>query len=379
MLYYLVFGLESMGRSRFLVRLNLYLNRFRIIRLLRDGWRLLDGNASGKEPAEGTLMKRIVKDRLIPFESPLYQSGLEQFKQNLRPILQQAREAGVPVLIGELVSNLSDQLPLDGVDMADSTAAEIAFRAAKIAESQAQYAEAVEGFSKANDLDGIRFRAPSKINEIIRILAREYDATVVPIETAFESASPNRLVGNNLLADHLHPNIDGCFFIAKIFYEAMQERDLISSVWDSTAHTSAWYRKNWPISALDTMIAGLVIRNLKSDWPFKSAENRKPFLIQFEPGNMIEELAMLVLKEKVTVGDAHLMLARKYEADGDFNSANREYDVITHLVFIQAYHYLWRAETFMRRGHKKEALAMLDSSLALENIPQARQLYDRLK
>jgi hypothetical protein len=370
-----VASLESLGSSRFIIGLNLYLNRFRIFRLFRDGWRLLSPS-SGRP--EGTLMKRIVKERLIPFDNPLYQAGLEQFEQNMQKILHKAGKTGVPVLIGELVSNLKDQAPFDGIDAPDSTAAENFFKAAQSAEDHKQYAKAGENYIIAKDLDGIRFRAPGKINEIIHILAKESNAIVVPVETAFESASPNGLVGNNLLTDHLHPNIDGCFYMADLFYEAMKAEELIASDWDSTALESTWYRYNWPVSTLDTLIASLMVRNLESDWPFQPIDNNTPFLTRFEPGSLIEYLAIRVIKEQITVGDAHLILASKYEAEGNLHSANREYDVLTHLVFIEAYHYLWRAEAFIRRGQEQEALTMLKSSLKLENIPRAKRLYKRL-
>jgi len=53
--------------------------------------------------------------------------------------------------------------------------------------------------------------------------------------------------------------------------------------------------------------------------------------------------------------------------------------VLTHLVFIEAYHYLWRAEAFVRRSQNKEALEMLEASLACEMIPRAKKLQYRLK
>jgi tetratricopeptide (TPR) repeat protein len=367
---------ESMGFSRIIIRLNLYLSRFRTVRMLRDGWRFL--SSSSDEAVEGTLMRRIVKDRLIPYESPLYQDGIEQFEQNMRSILKKTRKTGVPVLIGELVSNLKDQTPFDGVDTPESTNAEIAFKAALTAEEQKQYSKAAEQYRKAKELDGIRFRAPGMINEFIHNLEKENDAIAVPIETAFEAASPNGLIGNNLLTDHVHPNIDGCFLMADLFYETMKAKGLIASDWDSTVSTSPWYRNHWPVTALDTMIASLIMRNLKSGWPFRSSDKSDPFLIRFKPGNTIEDLALRVLKEQVEVGKAHLILASQYEAAGAMQLANREYDVLTHLVFIEAYHYLWRAEAFLRRGQKPEALTMLDSSLKLENIPQARRLYEQV-
>jgi hypothetical protein len=166
--------------------------------------------------------------------------------------------------------------------------------------------------------------------------------------------------------------------MADLFYEAMKARHLIASDWDSTAPSSGWYRSNWPITTLDTTLAVLIMKNLKSDWPFQAFEKNKPFLKRFKPSSMVEDLALRILKEKITVGDAHLILAGRYEAIGDTYSANREYDVLTHLVLIEAYHYLWRAEAFLRRGQKWEALAMLEFSLSLENIPQAQRLYRQL-
>jgi tetratricopeptide (TPR) repeat protein len=68
------------------------------------------------------------------------------------------------------------------------------------------------------------------------------------------------------------------------------------------------------------------------------------------------------------------MLARRYESLGDFSAANREYDAITRLVFVEAYAYLDRAKAFLRASLPDSALALLEKSIALEKIPLALRL-----
>jgi len=87
--------------------------------------------------------------------------------------------------------------------------------------------------------------------------------------------------------------------------------------------SAAWYRENWPISDLDHTIADLILKNLKSGWPFQSIQNQKFFFQQFVPRNPIESLAMCVLQDSISVGEAHFLLAKQFESKKDFLAAKK--------------------------------------------------------
>jgi tetratricopeptide (TPR) repeat protein len=195
------------------------------------------------------------------------------------------------------------------------------------------------------------------------------------MKSAFESASPKGLVGDDLLVDHLHPNIDGIFIMADAFYQAMRSNQLIDSSWDSPYALSAeTYRNTWPVTALDSTIADLTIRNLKNGWPFvpRLTENRT--LIGYQPKSRIESLALDVIFEKLNLGEAHFILAQEYEKQKAFEKAKKEYDVLSTLIFIEAYSYLNRAQAYLRADLDEEALPLLIKCLRDEEIPVANRL-----
>ncbi|NQT25318.1 SGNH/GDSL hydrolase family protein [candidate division KSB1 bacterium] len=314
---------ESIGRSRLLIRMHLYANRFRIVRFVRDRLRWINGLFSTSPPLEGTLMQRIVREKVIPYQSPIYHAGIEQAGKNFNLILKRFHAARLPVMVGELVSNVRDNPPLDGVEVKDSTDAERMYHAARIHESEDQFHKARLFYTLAKDYDSIRFRAPTTVNDTIRNLAERYGAVLIPLQKLFMAHSPHGLIGDNLMCDHLHPNIDGYFLMADAFYESMKTHCLIKTNWDSCVMSAAWYRENWPISDLDHTIADLILKNLKSGWPFQSIQNQKFFFQQFVPRNPIESLAMCVLQDSISVGEAHFLLAKQFESKKDFLAAKK--------------------------------------------------------
>ena len=58
-----------------------------------------------------TLMSRMIGESLIPYDSDLFNYGIEQFSGNMDDVLQILKDKGVPVIIGDLTCNLKDQKP----------------------------------------------------------------------------------------------------------------------------------------------------------------------------------------------------------------------------------------------------------------------------
>jgi tetratricopeptide (TPR) repeat protein len=326
-------------------------------------------------PRDGTLMERIAAERFIPLYGPLYRAGVSQFERNLGSILEAAAAASVPAAVGELVSNARDQKPLASAAFDTLRPADDVYAEAQTLESQGKFAEAKAAYEKARDLDMLRFRAPSGMNVALRRVAALHGAVVVSVASAFEQASPHRLVGSNLMVDHLHPNLDGCFLLADAFYQSLRQNRILVADWDSLAERPAGhYRKTWPVTGLDSAIADLMIRQLMAGWPFRPAGTENRALKDFRPGSMNQALALDVILQKTSAEAAHYAHARHSEASGDTASAQRDYDAITRLVFIEAYAYLDRGLAFLRSGNKDNALRMFEKSLESEEIPLALRL-----
>ena len=267
---------ESLSSNNSLVRTYLRLQRFKTLMLLRDLIRQvykLFGSSSEDAYANDAMeteMSRIVKEQTIPYGSSLYESGKETFRSNLYLILEKSKEAGVPVLISELVSNVHDQSPFISLDEDTVTSARKLFERAQVFEKNGEYIQAKETYYDAKDMDALRFRAPEYFNVIIHSLAKKFSIPVVPMKSYFEAASPNGLIGNNLMLEHLHPNIDGYFLMADAFYNIMRQKKLISDKWDERyIKSSSYYRDHWGFTTLDSVYASLTILQLKGGWPFK--------------------------------------------------------------------------------------------------------------
>ncbi|MEJ2355720.1 MAG: SGNH/GDSL hydrolase family protein, partial [candidate division WOR-3 bacterium] len=157
-------SLESIGHSRFLVKAYMKIQHLRLFRLLRqtiNRFVSIFKKEDMKNPKDltATLMERIVSEQIIPLESELYKKGEKQFSSNLEEILQQAEKAKVPVVLSELVSNLGNQPPFESVQSDTFPPASEIYRQAKKLETLGEYEKALQMYTRAKDLDALRFRA----------------------------------------------------------------------------------------------------------------------------------------------------------------------------------------------------------------------------
>ncbi len=117
-------SMESLGTNKFIVNLVLKLNEFKTTQLVRNFLKWVAGFFTTEQNASGTLMSRMAKDQLIALDSDVYEMGVDQFKGNLRDILDMTKEAGVPVVLSTLACNLKDQPPFVSVDSRNLPSAE---------------------------------------------------------------------------------------------------------------------------------------------------------------------------------------------------------------------------------------------------------------
>ena len=286
------------------------------------------------DEAKGTLMQRLVGKNLIPYNSPIYKEGLEQFSDNMSELLSKMKNAGVPVIISDLVSNVRDLHPFYSSRYEQYPDAESLYTNARALEAASQFEQAKEEYSKAKDLDLIRFRASEDLNNSIVRLADSFGAHYISLKTEFEAYSPHGIVGDNLMMEHLHPNIDGYFLMSEGFLNAMKKYHMVENEWDS-ARIKPWeyYRNNWGFTELDSMIAVLRIKHLKSGWPFKPDTTVNNFLFTYTPNNIIDSLAFMRVKyDNVTSEMVHRQLAHYYESRNEFGRASKEYLSIAYSV-----------------------------------------------
>jgi len=387
----------------------------RELRLFQAMTRLLGGattrSGAGSRAAGDTLMARVAGERSIPLNSELYRRGIEQFEGNLGRLLERYRAAGVPVYIGTLVSNERDQMPLAvlaGAETELAGAAKTAYLAAQDAEQAGHYDAAREGYAWARDLDPLRFRAPSMLNEVVTAAAQAHDATVVDVHAAFLKASSNGLIGDSLLLEHVHPNLDGYFLLADAFFDAMVSQGLLGR--PDVELQEAEARAEMPVSEVDRHFGDYKTTLLKAGWPF-STDAPTPQLPP--PRSAGERLAQELYFGRTTWPEAQDQLRQHYRAAGDHAGYARvtailadgipftgslQFEAAAVLIELRrpadalrysrraadleprnVNHLLVHAHALILNGRREEGRAMLERVLELEpGNPTARNVLQQL-
>ncbi len=198
-------------------------------------------------------------DKQVPASSPQMKSVYANFERNLRDTIAVAHKAGAKVIVATVATNLKDCAPFaslhrDGLkaddlrswtalvqqgtelEAANSPAealkaylsaakidddyAELEFRIARSLWATGDYNAAKKHFVRARDLDTLRFRADSRINEINRSVATSSpDVSLVDVEKILSDASPDGIVGSDLVYEHVHLTPEGNYILARAMLE----------------------------------------------------------------------------------------------------------------------------------------------------------------
>jgi tetratricopeptide (TPR) repeat protein len=359
---------EAATRNPALIRLHLKLLNLRVYQLTRNILSDVVGffNKTNSVAAKrGTLMSRMVKDADITYDSNIYKEGIKNFSENMEMLLSMAKSKNVPVFLSDPVSNIRDLKPFNSKTTAEYKPAIDYFKAAQQFETNGNIQAAKENYIKARDYDCIRFRASSDINKVITDLSKKYsNVHFVPTLNLFETNSPNGLVGNNLLTEHVHPNIRGYFLLAESFYKSILQSKIINAKQNLYApQTSQQFMVDYGFTELDYLVGKHRITNLSYHWPFR--DETKDYIDYrqiYKPVSHIDSLAFFVMaKSDLILTDAHLQLAKEYEKKHDLENAFREYNTLT------------KISPYWPQYFRKAA----DCLLALKDLPGAIHYFSR--
>ncbi len=371
--FYGAFGIgsnETMSRNHELTKLHIALMDFKIYQLMRNIIAKVSQKiASGKNSeVHGTLMKRMVADNDILLNSEEYKIGMERYRQNMGDILKKFQKENVPVFFSEMVSNVKGLEPFNSVSTEGLEPAIEVYKKAQNAEVNGDFDKALEYYYKAKDLDCIRFRASEEVNSIINELADEYKTYKVPMLSWFQSHSPNKLIGNNLMTEHVHPNIDGIFMMAEAFYTEILKSGLIAAENQDCGYSISYIKKNYGYTELDSMIAVHRVNTLKGNWPFiKVDKDEYNYLVKHIPTSYIDSLTFSALKDKkLALADVRLELAQKYEKNGQYYLAFKEYDALLRTNPYLAVNYRDAAKCLIELADLPLALKYFQKSLEYE-------------
>ncbi|NJD20789.1 MAG: tetratricopeptide repeat protein, partial [Gemmatimonadetes bacterium] len=356
--YYGVFGVgssASLAHSPVAVRAYLWLVRWRSMQLLRAALTRMRMSLSGSgQDAPRTLMERMAKDRSIPYRSALHEAGVRQWRGNLRSLLAKYRDAEVPVFIATVASNERDIPPfvgapddpegrsaleeevrrahaaLAGGDTASAARAlrdavqrfpaiaDAHYALARLLDRSGRYDLARASYLAAKDRDRLPFRAPEAMNDVIREEAGRAEATVVDVQRRFADASPDGIIGRNLILEHVHPNITGQFLIADAFYEALLASGILGHVPRPVSAEEA--RPQVPVTAVDSIAGAKIVEQLMRGFPFRP-EDRVELSGSRRPSGFEEGIAEAFVSGRLNWVDAQVALRNEYRKAGRIGDA----------------------------------------------------------
>ena len=379
-------SLESLGSSRFIVNTTLWFNKFKTVELLRNIINTASGLfSSGEGFTGGTLMAQMAKDKLINYNSEIFNAGISQFEGNLRDILSFFKDKGVPVIVGTLVSNLKDQNPFVSINEGKYPPANEIYLKAKLELNNGNKSIAESLFVYAKELDALRFRAPNKINELIANLCVEFGYPVVKVDSLFNSVSPDNIVGDNLLTDHLHPNVKGYQLMGSLYFNVMKKygflpKGIEPAINENMADSLVLAYYNF--TALDSTIADFRIKILKNDWPYIKPEMKKLRNQIIQINNFFDSTAIKVIDGQITRERGRLDAANHFLRGGDYNKYSIEmHALIEEFPFLYK-HYSFAAKelikvkkyslaySFLQKGFNKKPDAFTAKWLGIINLSQ---------
>jgi tetratricopeptide (TPR) repeat protein len=195
-------------------------------------------------------------DKQVPASSPQMKYVYANFEKNLRDTIAVARKAGAKIIIATVATNLQDCAPFasqhreglkpeelrswtalvqQGNDLEasspsdalklylsaakiDDQYAELEFRIARRLAATGDYKAAREHFVRARDLDTLRFRADSRINEINRSVESSPNVALVDADKILSDASRDGIIGSDLVYEHVHLTPEGNYLLARAMF-----------------------------------------------------------------------------------------------------------------------------------------------------------------
>jgi len=299
------YGPDGVGVSFFekripgLTPLKHALRDLRLMQLLQ-GWIAGAGRDAGSSD-ELNLMRQVSDETLVPLDSFDARRVFELFQENLSAILTECKKASVPVVVSDVSSNLlfppfvSDSGDVRTEDRLEELEASgnpipeedlnalLSYNLGRAALERGDVERALRLLENARDKDLLKFRAPGRINEVIRSVCKEHGVILVSSDSAI-AANDGGIPGDRTFWEHLHPKVHGYYLIARLYVEAIERMNLLGGA--ATGESTSllpFQTDSLSICWLDQAYADLSIQRLTGQWPFKNYKRAMSVLHEAEP------------------------------------------------------------------------------------------------
>ena len=332
--------------------------RLRDLRLAAVLYNLLFSKKGSAVPSRLNLMEEVSRGNTVHLNSESAERVFRLFTLNLKSIVETFKASGVPVIMSDVASNItfppfiSDSLPgaqhmvfaaesvyaagrymelrdiLLRHEAVDSTNAAVNFWLGKAEMALGRFAEAKHHLISARDNDLLKFRAPSRINLIIRQVAVQGGIPFVSTDSLFSSLSKTGIAGDDLFWEHLHPTALGYYSIASLFTkEILRSGQLNGQVTKSSPpHLLPFDPDSLSICWLDLAYGDLSVQHLTGRWPFVGY-HRTPTVLGSADTTM-RHIALDVYQRKIEWEEACYRLAAYFWRQGRMTDAKTTYEAL---------------------------------------------------
>ena len=302
----------------------------------------------------------MIGNKSIEYRGDDYIAAKNIFTENYAEVIEAAKKNNIPILLSTLVTNEKDVVPyvsyhsekIDNssksewdkyyhqglallekeeynkaievfhkAESLDSSYAELIYRLGECYMGLGNYVKAKQYFLQAVDLDGLRLRAPSEFNNIITKLAGQFDVPLADINKAFQDNSEYNIIGDELLIDHVHPNMKGYFLLSNTWFKAILNNKLLGIKPGIELNDSLFW-KEYPKTELDGNIGEVKVFKLMSMPPFV------PDSISYTiyPDNFIEKVAYdYAIDHSISWMEAHMQVSKEYLKQNDKANMLKEF------------------------------------------------------
>lgn len=245
-----------------MIRATLWVRETRVGQLL-DG--LLRHLRPSPEAAEGWGGMTMFTGQQVRGKDPRLATVRQHFRENLEGIVRAGRSTGARVVVSTMASRVRDWPPFGSLHRPDLSQPERVefereYQTAVTAQRLAQWDKAIQSYQQAaqidpeyaglhyrwgrcalalghmeearehlllaRDLDTLRFRSDTALNEVIRQWAAGQapeGMRLLDAERGFERESPGGLPGREWFYEHVHFTFAGNYLLARLFAEAIED------------------------------------------------------------------------------------------------------------------------------------------------------------
>ena len=426
-----IFGARSPGLG--FVRTSLALKKNRLGQFI--GKLTSNIGSTSKVPDEWSGINMFEKN-LLRHDDPARLRAYENFKGNLQDIVKVGRQAGVPIILSTVGSNLKDCSPFASlhredldpaeksewdrlfeeglsleeaeeyekalsryIDAAaiDAEFAELHFRIGTCQLALKRTEQAFESFTQARDYDALAVRADTRINQIVMNSTPENDNQILRVDAAdaLSLQSPAEIPGEELFYEHVHFTTAGNFALAQVIAEQTETF--------MPPEISASRTENWPDYETCNQLLALTLWDQMRLWRTEVQQfNDPPFNSQSSNPRNKKHMNQQIkrIREKATNEEKKLerhlyeaalernpddhILVNNYsqllQAAGKIDEAIELTERYRQLLPYAAPIYYQLAELQAKAGRHKEAIPNLEKALELRSdFSQARHALNTIK